>query len=386
MRLLYVAAGMSIPGAHGGSVHALQLCRALARTGHEVHLAALPAEGSRPREGLEGLTMHPLRRRLPLAQLEWTLAPQVRRIAREVRPEVVVERFYTFGGTGLLAARRLGVPAVLEVNSPARPYPGSLRDVLDRLTLMRPVDRWRRWQLRHADAFYATSEVLLPAELRDRTLEIVNGVDPRAIRPGDPTPDSGPLELVYVSSFRSWHGAEDLVAALGHALERGADLRLTAIGDGPTAGAARALAAAPPLRDRVEFTGSIPHAQVARRLAAAHVGVAPFSPERHRALELGWFWSPIKIFEYLAAGLPVVTSDIPRLRELLPEDVGAFYPQGDREALAETLVRLASDRAGVRAAGARARRLAEERYTWDHQARLVGELLTRVRDDRAASD
>lgn len=384
MRLLYVAAGMPVPGSHGGSVHALQLCRALSRAGHEVHLAALPGERSAASAGdLDGVILHPMRRPLPVDQLEFLLAGQVRRVAETVAPDIVVERFYTFGGTGLLAARRLGLPAVLEVNSPARPYPGSLRDTLDRLTLVRPVDRWRRWQLHRAAAFYTTGMVLVPAELHDRTVEIVNGVDARAIRPGPPAPDTGPLELVYVSSFRAWHGAEDLVAAVGRALERGADLRLVAIGDGPTAGAARALAAAPPLRDRVDFTGSIPHAEVARRLAAAHVGVAPFSPERHRALELGWFWSPIKIFEYLAAGLPVVTADIPRLRELLPDDVGSFYPPGDRERLADQLVHLAADRAGVRAAGERARALAEERYTWDHQAALVADLLARVRGESA---
>lgn len=385
MRLLYAAAGMPIPGSHGGSVHALQLCRALARAGHEVHLACLPPE--RPEEAAadrDGVVLHPLRRALPVDQLEWLLAGQVTRVARSVRPELVIERFYTFGGTGLVAARRLGVPAVLEVNSPARPYPGSLRDLLDRLTLVRPIDRWRRWQLRQAAAFYTTGMVLLPSELHDRTVEIVNGVDTRAIRPGPEVGDDETLRLVYVSSFRAWHGAEDLVRAVALAVEHGADVRLVAVGDGPTAGAARAAAEASAARERIRFTGAITHQEVARELAAAHVGLAPFAPARHRALEIGWFWSPIKIFEYLAAGLPVVTADIPRLRELLPGEVGRFYPPGEPEALAQALVRLDTDRGAVRAAGRGARTLAERRYTWDHQAARVTELLERVASGTAA--
>lgn len=381
MRILYVAAGTPVPGTHGGSVHALQLCRALARAGHEVHLVALPAASGADATQLDGVILHPLPRRPPVAQLEWTLWRRVRAVAEQVGPEIVVERFYTFGGTGLLAARALGVPAVLEVNSPARPYPGSLRDLLDRLTLVRPVDRWRRWQLRHAAAYYATAEVLLPARLRGRTTVIVNGVDVERFRPGPEAPDTGPLRLVYVSSFRSWHGAEDLVVAVAEATGRGADLELVAIGAGPTLEAARELARERGIDAGVRFTGPVPHERVADELAAAHVGVAPFSPERHRALEMGWFWSPIKIFEYMAAGLPVVTADIARLRELLPGDVARFYPPGDVDALADVLVALARDREQVRRSGREARLLVRQRYTWDQQAARVRAVLEGVLAD-----
>lgn len=388
MRILYVAAGTPIPGTHGGSVHALQLCRALSRAGHEVHLAALaPATATAPAAAadLDGVLLHPLRRGLPIAQLEWTRWRQVREVARRVRPQVVIERFYTFGGAGLLAARALGLPAVLEVNSPARPYPGSLRDLLDALTVVRPVQRWRAWQLRQARAYYATAAVLLPASLRAATTVIVNGVDVRAIRPGPPAPDDGPLRLAYVSSFRAWHGAEDLVRAVAVALEAGAELELVALGEGPMLEAARAIAVERGVGARVSFRGAVPHEEVARELARAHVGVAPFSPQRHRALEMGWFWSPIKIFEYLAAGLPVVTADIAALRELLPGEVGRFYPPGDVPALARVLGELDADRAAVRRAGASARALAEQRYTWDHQAAIVAGVLEGVLGGEQAS-
>jgi glycosyltransferase involved in cell wall biosynthesis len=376
MRILYVAAGMQIPGAHGGSVHALQLARGLARAGHEVHLACLrgdPVEGD-----LDGVELHPLPRRSSIEQLELLRSGAVRALAARLRPDVVLERFYTFGGTGLRAAAALGIPAVLEVNSPARPYPGSLRDRLDALTLVRPVDRWRRWQLAQARAYVATSPLLLPERLRDRTTTIVNGVDVNRIRPGDPGSDDSPLRCIYVSSFRAWHGAEDLVEAAGRAVEAGASLRITCIGEGPRLEAAREAARTGPARDAVRFLGRVPHAAVPGELAAADVGLAPFSPARHRALELGWFWSPIKIFEYLAAGLMVVTADIPELRELLDDSVARFYPPDQPAELADRLMALDRDRAAVRAAGVRARALACERYTWDHQARRVAEVLERA--------
>lgn len=377
MRILYVAAGTPIPGTHGGSVHALQLCRGLAAAGNEVHLVAqAPDRAARPTAVLDDVILHALPRRPLLAQLEWTLWRQVRRIARQVRPDVVIERFYTFGGTGLLAARAIGVPAVLEVNSPARPYPGSLRDRLDALTLVRPIHRWRHWQLGTACRYYSTAAVLLPEGLRQRTTVVVNGVDCQRIRPGAALPDSGPLRCVFVSSFRPWHGAADLVDATIEAMATGADLHLTCIGEGPTWEEARRRASRSAAAERIAFIGQVPHDEIPRHLASSHLGIAPFSPRHFRALELGWFWSPIKIFEYLAAGLPVLTADIPELRDLLPETVARFYPADDARALAVQLTSLAGQRAELRRASIAARQLAEERYAWERQAAMVDGVLT----------
>ncbi len=385
MRILYVAAGTPIPGTHGGSVHALQLCRALAANGNDVHMVAPASDGDDHSTDLGGVVLHPLPWRPLPAQLEWARWRQVGRIAQQVRPDVVVERFYTFGGTGLVAARAIGVPAVLEVNSPARPYPGSLRDRLDALTLIRPVHRWRRWQLNAASRYYTTGAVLLPEHLQQRATLIVNGVDCDQIRPGEPPPDGGPLRCIYVSSFRAWHGAVDLVGATIDAIAAGADIHLTCVGQGPTHDAARQLATASAASERIVFSGPVPHAEIPRYLASSHVGIAPFSPRHFRALELGWFWSPIKIFEYLAAGLPVITADIPELRALITDSVGHFYPPDDATALAQLLIDVSGQRPELRQAARAARQLAEERYAWDRQAAAVEGVLTDALAERAAS-
>jgi glycosyltransferase involved in cell wall biosynthesis len=108
------------------------------------------------------------------------------------------------------------------------------------------------------------------------------------------------------------------------------------------------------------------------------VGVAPFAPDQFRALELGWFWSPIKIFEYLASGLAVVTADIPELRSLLPGGVATFYRPGDPLALAEALAELEGNREAVRAMARAGRSLARSEYTWDRQAEVVEGVLEAV--------
>ena len=379
MKILYSAAGTPIPGTHGGSVHALELCRALSRRGHDVHLAALPPSSSGVSQvRLDGVQIHYLRRLLPVTLLEWTARRAIGSLIGEITPDVVVERFYTFGGGAIAAAHVAGVPAVLEINSPARDYPGSLRDRLDKLTVVRPVARWRQRQLARCAATYATSRHLLPPALQDSTTVIVNGVDTERFTPGPETEDTGPLHCVYVSSFRSWHGAEDLVEAVAHCVSRRLPVRATFVGRGPRWMAAKEAAVLAGVEEAIDFVGQVPHAEVAALLAAADIGLAPFAPDQFSALELGWFWSPIKIFEYLAAGLPVVTADIDELRALLPGDVANFYQASDPLALAEAIMELEADRAAVRRMAAAARTLAEECYTWDHQAETVDGVLSSV--------
>ncbi len=380
VRILYTAVDTPIPGTHGGSVHALELCRALSAIDHEVHLIAPPGEhGVSPRE--PGLHRHHITR--PPRFLEWSCDDLVRSIAESVKPDVIVDRFYTFGGAGIRAARRLGIPAVLEVNSPARPYPGSWRDQLDRLSVVRPIDRWRRRLLEWSDAIYTTSAHLVPSDMQPSVTVVTNGVDIDRFCPGPAS--EGPLRCVYASSFRSWHGAEDLVEAVRECVSRGVELRVTCLGEGPRSAAARRSADRAGLSDTINFVGRVPFRDVPEYLADADVGLAPFNPTAFPALQLGWFWSPIKIFEYLACGLTVVTIGIEELQNLLPGSVARFYDAGDIRGFADVLEAMASRPDVIRQARDESRQLAESRYSWHQQARAVEGVLAAASAGRVTS-
>ncbi len=160
--------------------------------------------------------------------------------------------------------------------------------------------------------------------------------------------------------------------------ERGIDVQVRCLGDGPRRRAAEAAARVAGLGSRISFLGAVPHLQVPGYLADADVGLAPFNLEAHSALQTGWYWSPVKLFEFLAAGLPIVTADVPYLRTHLTQEAARFYPSGGIGSMADAIAELAADRAAVRAMGARARRLATTRYSWDRQAELVEGLLLSV--------
>ena len=134
MKVLYAATDQIIPGRTGGSVHTLEVARGLAARGHEVHAISKLVPGSKSREERDGFTLH---------RISWSPAHRffrfralggVLKILDDVRPEVLMERYYNFGGEVIRAAHLRGVPSLLDVNSPAVDTPGSLKSVLDALT------------------------------------------------------------------------------------------------------------------------------------------------------------------------------------------------------------------------------------------------------------
>ena len=169
--------------------------------------------------------------------------------------------------------------------------------------------------------------------------------------------------IVYAGSFFGWKGVDDLVDAaralpgfrmqlIGGSEERIAELRARA----GTTGA------------ELDFAGHIPHGNVALELARACIAVLP-----NRADPDSAFTSPIKLFEYMAAGCAVVASDLPSLREVLDRDDAVWAPPGDPAGLASAIRGLAEDPERARRLGTRLREKARG-YTWVAR----GERLARV--------
>jgi glycosyltransferase involved in cell wall biosynthesis len=378
MRLLYVALDQRVPGSLGGSVHVQAVAQGLAARGHEVHVAT--TRGGRWPAG--PVTWHDMAPPLGRRELRWSRTAAIGRLARRVGAELVMERYHNFGGEGVFAAARLGLPAVLEVNAPIIDYPGSGKARLDRALLFEPMRRWRERICRRVSLFVTPSADILPVWIdRRQVLEIEWGADVERFRPGAPgTPpyhrQNGRVLCVFAGAFRSWHGVVQLSAALAR-LHAAGDERFGAvfIGDGPERPAAIRAARDVP---GVTFTGALPHVDLPVALAAADIGVAPFDPARHAPLRLGFYWSPLKVFEYMAVGLPVVAPALPRLGRLIAhEREGLLYDPADPRGLDRALVALA-DPALRRRMGAAARQRVVREFSWSAHCATLDASLTRL--------
>jgi glycosyltransferase involved in cell wall biosynthesis len=162
----------------------------------------------------------------------------------------------------------------------------------------------------------------------------------------------------YVGGITPLRGARELVDAMAHV---DAHLLLAGPMSPPSL---RAELEASPGWSRVRYLGTLGRAEIARLLAGARVGVIPLHPVRNYADAY-----PVKLFEYMAAGLPVVATDVPRWREVLDtHDCGVVVPPRSPERLAAAIRGLLDDEPRARAMGERGRRAAVERYSWETQA------------------
>jgi glycosyltransferase involved in cell wall biosynthesis len=373
VRILYCAIDQVVPGTKGGSVHVRAVADGLAALGHEVHVLAQSGTGGFP---MGGARWHEMRPPLGSNRLRLARAGRVGAIARALKPDVVMERYFNFGGEGMRAASRVGALAVLEVNAPVVDYAGSPKRLLDRLLLVEPMRRWREWQCRRAGLVVSPSRAILPGWLpADRIVEVEWGADTDRFRPGaaGPVPFErrpGDLVAVFAGAFRPWHGAIHLVEAMRRIETTGTPaVRAVLAGDGPELPRVREAARG---LERVTFAGAVAHDTMPALLAAADVGVAPFDVHAHAPLSIAFYWSPLKVFEYMASGLPVVAPDIAGLRRIVTDGrEGALYDPADGGALARTLERL-RDPALRRRLGDAARERAVRDFSWaGHCLRLA---------------
>jgi alpha-maltose-1-phosphate synthase len=389
VRILYAAIDQVVPGTLGGSTHVRAVAEGLAALGHDVHVAVRAGAPS-PRPGLDlgsiaAPAYHDVGAPLGSPNLRLLRRGRLRALAMRLRPDVVIERYHNFGGEGLLAARAVGARTVLEVNAPVVDYPGSPKRTVDRLLLVEPMRRWREWQCRTADLIVTTDRAILPPDTpAAKVVETEWGADTVRFHPGasGPVPfarQSGDLIAVFAGAFRAWHGVGRLIDALAALARRGSPWRAVLIGDGPERPVLEARVAAERLT-RVAFTGSLPYDAMPAALAAADVGVAPFDPAAHAPLRHGFYWSPLKVFEYMASGLPVVAPTLPRLDAILAGgQAGVLYDGAAPGALADALDALASDADGRRRLGAAARSRAEQHYSWSAHCRALDATITAMR-------
>ncbi|HOQ59580.1 MAG TPA: glycosyltransferase [Vicinamibacterales bacterium] len=386
MRIVYCALDQRVPGTTGGSVHVSAVAEGLASLGHEVSVLATRGAGPAPAGRAR---YHSLAPPLGVRHLRLLRAGAVRTFARRANADVVIERYHNFGGEGVRAARAIGAAAVLEVNAPIIDYPGSWKARLDKAALVEPMRRWRDWQCRHADLIVTpAAEVLPPFVPRARILETEWGADTDAFAPGasGPVPFArrrGAVLAVFAGAFRPWHGAVHLVRAVRQLrLEGQLDIDAVLVGEGPELAPARKEAAG---LDGVTFTGPVAHAEMPACLAAADLGVAPFDVAAHPPLQLGFYWSPLKVFEYMASGLPVVAPAIPRLAGILGPDLasGLYDPNAPR-GLADALLRLAANRSERERMGKVGRERACREFSWSAHCRRLEEAIAPLARRRTA--
>lgn len=234
-----------------------------------------------------------------------------------------------------------GAPVALEINGVPHleaNFPGPLRALIRALF---------RWQVRGARRCVAVTPELCAYATRlgqQQTYAVPNGVDRRTICAASHrrTQRSGRRELwlVFVGALHAWQGVHLAVEAVRELTRAGHPVRLDILGDGPERGALSALVTTLGLQEHVHLRGHVGREAVHAALRDADIAVAPFMPDQRNRAVGGL--SPLKLYEYLAFDLPVVTTSLVSDAELfaaLPDSVRVA--QAEAHAISRAILEVA---------------------------------------------
>ncbi len=274
--------------------------------------------------------------------------------------DVVYERYSLGHLGGLREARRLGVPFVLEVNAPLvdeagthRPRTVSASD--------RPAENLL---LAEADLVVAVSSDLsrwVGERRRGPVATIANGHESRWFA-SQTHQESPEFDLVFLGNPRPWHGADRLVGLLKGLRLLGHRPDLLMIGGGQGADALRRTAHRCGVGAQLHMGGAVRPEEVPALLTRCRVGLAPYPRIEP------FYFCPLKIVDYLAAGLPVVSTrqgDIPRM----VADAGVVVNPDSERSLVRAVAAVLENPDLAAEMGRSGLIRARTTMTWDHVAR-----------------
>lgn len=354
MKIAYLCLDPGIPvfGSKGASVHIQEVVRELLALGHQVKIFAIRSGDQVPADLAEiKCSFYPLSSKDPLEREkgQQLVSEEICADLQAWGADFIYER-YSLLSTALADSQ---LPGVLEVNAPLIDEQKKHRV----LVLEDQAQAALQAQAQAARLVVAVSDQVgswvQQAVPQAKVITVANGVSINRIRP---SAEAAGLPIVtFVGTLKPWHGVADLISAAALAQEK---WQLRILGDGPEFQALKEQAQQ--LGLTVDFQGAISPEEMPQRLAGSALGVAPYPAASQ---EEEHYFSPLKVYEYLAAGLPVVATSIGQIPDII-QGAGLLVPGSDPQALAQAIDQLVANPDLRARYGARARQLAEEKHSW----------------------
>lgn len=363
MRVLHLL-DHSIPLHSGYTFRTLSLLREQRKLGWDTHHLTSPKHGAGlgakatevMEETVDGWHFH----RTPATpgglpvldelRLMRQLEARLQVVAEALRPQIIHAHSPVLNALpALKVGRRLGIPVAYEVRAfweDAAVDHGTTREGSVRYRLTRAMETYA---LKRVDHVFTICEglrrdIVARGVGQDKVTVIPNAVDIDAFEPGgQPDADlkarlglAGCVVLGFIGSFYAYEGLDLLLNALPQILLGRPELRVLLVGGGPQDAALKAQAEHLGLRDRVVFTGRVPHTEVGRYYDLVDALVYP----RH-SMRLTELVTPLKPLEAMAQGRILVASDVGGHKELIRHgETGMLFEAGKADALASTVLSL----------------------------------------------
>lgn len=370
MRISYISQS-TVPSRAANSIHVMKMCQALARGGHDVTLLTMDTAAGRERGVRDVYGYHGVAACFDIQNIP---APRMRggsavygllaaRRAKTLKPDVVYGRHLA----GCYFAAKLGLPVIFEAH-----HPWDDRRDIDAFMLSGLVrdPRLQRFVVitEALKVYYAARY----AGLADKLFVAADGADPvaRDVRPVALAGQGERLQVGYAGHLYAGKGME-IVSELAQRCDW-ADFHIVGGKDQDRAFWQARCAGL----ENLTFHGHVSPSEVATYIMAFDVALLPnqrvIGIGQARQRDIGSFTSPLKAFEYMAAGRAILASDLPVLREVFTDQADALLCAPDAiEMWEQALAKLRDDPDMRERLGNAARAKFLEHYTWQVRAAAV---------------
>jgi glycosyltransferase involved in cell wall biosynthesis len=296
---------------------------------------------------------------------------------------LIYERYSLYMCAAVFLARWRKIPIILEVNDSAavdRVRPLFFKSIAMAI---------ERWVFRKADGLVFVSSVF-----RDRLQKAHGWIAPAIVSPNAAnisqfsfTPAQraqaraqykldGAVVCGYLGAFVPWHGVDQFVYHVADKLAQAPHLKLLLVGDGAKFAEVEAFVRSRGLQDQVVLTGRVPHDQVPGLLAAMDMAILPSA---------GDYTSPVKLFEFMACGVPPIAPDYQPIQEVLqPGRTGWLFKAGDLDSAVDMVLRHSQDTEALREVGRHARQYITDHRQWRHNVVQLVDFLMELKAGKKA--
>jgi len=309
---------------------------------------------------------------------------EAKKILKKEKPDFFYQRYSPLNFGGVVLSKLLKTRLIVEINSPV----GTIQNRGNQRWLSYCLMRvFERMILSQADDIVVVSEAIkryLNANgiRRNKVIVNPNGVDPdvfsSSINEDEVRRKYGLKDKTVVGfsgNFVRWHGIPNLIKAISNVILYNSNIHLLLIGDSKLRRRYQQMVKEKNLDEYVTFTGAIPYSEVPEYLAACDILVSSQIPIVDG---LDYHQSPVKIFEYMAMGKPIIASNLGQISRILQhEETALLVEPGNISQLAKGILRLIHDKELARGLGKKAREEVIRNFTWQKNAERVISLYTK---------
>lgn len=372
--------GLNVEG-----VHIRSICNALVDLGNDVRLVSVtstnddfskaPTVKKNVNPNQKPSLLKSIAKNLPepifeLLELGYNIYAFFRlwKVIREYRPDRIYERYSLFLFSTLLLGKIYNIPVIYEINDSSQ------------LVRLRPLffKRFASW-IEQKIFSQASGLVFVSKRLR----EIILGAYPSVNTQNIVSPNASNKNIFFfdenekqnckknlnlqdktvcgfIGCFAFWHGVHHFMDKMAPNLAKHPNLVLLLIGDGETLPRVREIVQKHNLEEQVILTGNVPHGEIINYVRAMDFSVLPSSNE---------YGSPMKMFELMGAGVPLVAADYPPVVEILEDGIdGWLFPQGNFDACIDLLIDIHHHPEKIQEAAQLAEQKIHRHHQWSNNA------------------